>query len=198
MSTFTLRAQGRRTVASFDQTCGQSGYSRRAVLSSFDLRRPESLRAPSCRLRSLRVPVMPVSYPPPAKCERGRPLFTPRTLLDTAAVAVFRAGQGLVTATRHVRSPTRGLVAVAHDENTAKQVQSQLPVARRVKVKLAKACFLESCFGDGHFACSLSLVVESGYAPICMGRAAGGSVNRPSLQVVALLPPRGICRHLTY
>ena len=98
----------------------------------------------------------PVSYPPPANFERGHPMFAPRTLVDTPAVAVFRAGQVLVTAAHHVRSPTRGLIALARNANTAEQVEYTLAVARRVKVKLTKACLLEFCFGEGHFASSLS------------------------------------------
>ena len=119
----------------------------------------------------------PVSYPPPTKFERGNPLFAPRTLVDTGPVAVFRAGQVLVTAARHVRSPTRGLVALAHNDNTAEQVKYQPAVAKRAKVKLTKARLLESCFGDGHFASSSSsrCILRRSWIPILRAAAAGCS-----------------------
>jgi hypothetical protein len=61
----------------------------------------------------------------------------------------------LVAAARHVRNPTRGLVALAHNDNTPEHVESQLAVASWVKVKLTKAWFIEFCLSDRHFASSV-------------------------------------------
>jgi hypothetical protein len=77
-----------------------------------------------------------------------------------------------VTAARHVREPTRGVVALAQNESTPEQAQSQLAVASWVKVKLTKAWFLELCFSDCHFAPSSSsrLVAKHTLYAHCHGR----------------------------
>jgi hypothetical protein len=77
-----------------------------------------------------------------------------------------------MTAARHGRNPTRGLVALAHNENTPEQVESQPAVAAWVKVKLTKAWFLEFCFINRHFAPSSSsrLVAKSTLRENCRGR----------------------------
>jgi hypothetical protein len=77
-----------------------------------------------------------------------------------------------VTAARHVRNPTRGLVALAHNESTPEQVASQLAVASWVKVKLTQAWLIEFCFSDCHFAPSSSsrLVAKSTLLSHCHGR----------------------------
>jgi hypothetical protein len=77
-----------------------------------------------------------------------------------------------VAAARHVRNPTRGLVALAQNESTPEHVESQLAVASWVKVKLTKAWFLEFCFNDRHFAPSSSSrsVAKSTLRAHCHGR----------------------------
>jgi hypothetical protein len=103
---------------------------------------------------------------------------------------VLRAGQGLVTAARHVRNPKRGLVALALNAITAEQVGYQHGVARRVKVKLTKACLLEFCFGDINLeplhACEPSpLVLMCGMASVLIGPRFANSGMKVWLPTVA-------------
>jgi hypothetical protein len=65
---------------------------------------------------------------------------------------------------------------LAHNENTAEQVEYQLAVAGRVKVKLTKACLLEFCFGDSHFASSSSsrCILRRASIPMLRGRRGVG------------------------
>ena len=67
---------------------------------------------------------------------------------------------------------------MVHNENTPEQVEFQLPVAQRVKVKLTQACPLKFCFSNCHFGSSLSprckaieVMASALRYPCCFGRS---------------------------